>query len=65
MYVSLCSGATLSPGMEWSQTNALREDVLLRGFAPLVKTHQRLKFDVTSSPDILEQVSRSLNWSIC
>jgi protein SMG5 len=47
--------STLPPGMEWSQTHALHEDTLLRGFAPLVNTHQQLQFEATSSPDMLEQ----------
>jgi protein SMG5 len=55
LFGKICPGATLPPGKEWSQTSALREDVLLRGFAPLVSAHQRLQFEVTASPDILEQ----------
>lgn len=46
---------TLPPGTEWSQTHALSEDTLLRGFSPLVKTHQTLHFVATAYPEILEQ----------
>ena len=55
----LFSGTAAPAGMEWSQTNALHEDVLLRGFTPLTDTHHKLQFGATGSSDTLEQVSHS------
>ena len=52
-------GTTVPPGMEWSQTNALQEDIFLRGFPPLIGSHQQLLFDATNYADILEQVTYS------
>ena len=44
-------------GPQWKQTVALVEDVVLRGFAPLVRSQESLSYSSKEQQSKLEQVS--------
>ena len=59
-YIALCVvPGTIQAGVweHWSQSVALMEDLALRGFAPLVRSQEKLSFDQRIQLSKLQQVS--------